>query len=102
MQTHASLIRTIHQAKATLHEVEDRFNRVSPERPEAWLQRMDETVEAMNVAETLVAQIAQELDRLTGSPKWAQAMEIAYAPNDLDGYPRVAEYYRRLDLIQAL
>jgi hypothetical protein len=42
------------------------------------------------------------LHSVAGSTVWCKAIEIAYTPNTLVGYKRVAEYYRRAEAIQAL
>jgi hypothetical protein len=101
MQTEAQLLRTIHEAKAVLHDLQDQYH-PRPPRAEDRLLRAEETIEAMDAASALLAQVEQELDKLTGTDKWPQALEIAFKPCDLDGYRRVAEYYRRLDAIRAL
>ncbi|SAL03483.1 hypothetical protein AWB81_06429 [Caballeronia arationis] len=101
MQTEAQLLRTIHEAKAVLHDLQDECH-PRPPRAEERLLRAEETIEAMDVAAALLAQIEQELDKLNGTDKWPKALEIAFNPCDLDGYHLVAEYYRRLDAIRAL
>jgi hypothetical protein len=101
MQTEAQLLRTIHEAKAVLRDLKDQYH-PRPPRAEEQLHRAEETIEAMDVAAGLLAQVEKEVDKHLGTDKWPLALEIAFKVCDLDGYHLVAEYYRRLDALRAL
>lgn len=92
----------LYDTKALLARVDLLAHPIEKTDLESKAKSFDEEAAAMVLAEEGLEFLNKVLQSLLGTDVWPKAMEIAYAPNDLAGYKRVAEYYRRAELIQAL
>jgi hypothetical protein len=88
--------------KAHLFDIEEMAHPIAPDDLPARLKKAEREVTAMDLAEQVLMYMNHLVDQHMGTEKFPKAMVIAYAPNNLDGLKRVAEYYRRCDLIAAL
>lgn len=103
--TNKDAARTLHKlydTKALFAHVVGMLHPVQEDDLEARAQLFDEEAAAMTMAEEAVQFLDKVLQSLAGTEAWPKALAIAYAPNNLGGYKRVAEYYRRAELIQTL
>lgn len=88
--------------KARIFDLEEVAHPIAPDNLPARLKRAEREVTAMNLAEQVLLYLEHLVQKLAGTEKFAQAMQIAYEPCDLDGLRRVAEYYRRAERIETL
>jgi translation initiation factor 2 alpha subunit (eIF-2alpha) len=95
----ARQLHKLFDAKALLNTVDQQIHPTLDEDLEARAAQCDVEVDAMNHAEDGIAFLNKVLQKVAGTDVWPQAMEIAYAPNDIGGYQRVAEYYLRAEKI---
>jgi hypothetical protein len=68
-------------------------------------RRADQEVDAMDRAEEAIQYLTAMVESRAGTALYAQAVDIAWAPIDEaneGGLKRVAEYYRRAELIERL
>ncbi len=91
--------------KALLHDVEQLAAPIQEDDLPARAQRADQEVDAMDRADEAIKYLTAMVDRHAGTALYAQAVDIAFAPiqevNE-SGLKRVAEYYRRAEVIETL
>lgn len=95
-------LRKLYDAQALLQEVKLNMNPVLPSDFTARLEQCDSEVEAMARSMDGLHFLDKVIESLIGQDIWAKAFEIAYAPIGHGGFKRVAEYYRRAEIIQQL
>jgi hypothetical protein len=91
--------------KALLMDVEQLAAPIQEDDLPARAQRADQEVAAMDRAEEAIAYLTVMVNAHAGTAKYAQAVDIAYAPIEArneSGLKRVAEYYRRAEIIETL
>lgn len=91
--------------KALLQDVEQLAMPMGPIPLEGLAQQYEQEAEAMSLAEEALVTLNAMVDMHAGKDTFAQAMDIAFAPmpETLEaGLKRVAEYYRRAELIERL
>jgi predicted HD phosphohydrolase len=91
--------------KALLHDVEQLAAPIQEDDLPARAQRADQEIEAMDRADEAIKYLTAMVDTHAGTHRYAQAVDIAFAPMDPaneGGLKRVAEYYRRAELIERL
>lgn len=88
--------------KARILDLEEMAHPIAPDNLPGRLKRAEREVAAMDLAEQVVTYLGHLVESHGGTEKFAKAMDIAYAPCELDGLKRVAEYYRRIAIIEAL
>jgi hypothetical protein len=95
-------LRKLFDAKALLSLADSELHPLAQDDLEARAALCAVQIDAMNHAEDGFELLKKVLQNLAGTEMWPKALEIAYAPNEFDGYQRVAEYYRRIEAIQQL
>ncbi len=88
--------------KAWLTDLELITKPIAQDDLEARAKQCDEAIAAMDEADKAIAYLDHLVTACAGTEHFARALEIAFEPTELDGLKRVAEYYRRAEVIEAL
>jgi hypothetical protein len=91
--------------KAFLRDVEELAAPIQEDDLPARALRADQEIEAMDRADEAIQYLTAMVNAHAGTVLYATAVDIAFAPMDAEneaGLKRVAEYYRRAELIESL